>query len=162
GGGGGGGGGGVVLREEPLSALDRTTKEEIFPYFEALHASLSIPVLYVSHDLSEVERLADHLVLLDAGRVVAAGPLEQLLSDTRLPIARSRAASTVLETRIGGFDPGDGLTTLEVDGETLLVPGRIGDKGGARRGRLAATRISLAVEAPPPPTTEHIVPVRGR
>src|SRR5262249_52083654 len=85
-----------------------------------------------------------------------------LLSDTRLPIARSRAASTVLETRIGGFDPGDGLTTLEVDGETLLVPGRIGDKGGARRVRIAATDISLAVERPPQTTIANIVPVRVR
>jgi molybdate transport system ATP-binding protein len=71
--------------------------EEILPYFEALHASLSIPVLYVSHDISGIERLADHLVLLDSGRVVAAGPLNELLADKRLPIAQSPHASTVLE-----------------------------------------------------------------
>ncbi len=150
----------LLLMDEPLAALDRMTKEEILPYFEALHASLSIPVFYVSHDISEVERLADHLVLLDAGRVVAAGPLHELLSDTRLPIARSREASTVLETRVGGFDPDDGLTALDVDGETLLVPGRIGEKGGIRRVRIAATDVSLAVDRPPQTTIVNIVPVR--
>ncbi len=150
----------LLLMDEPLAALDRMTKEEILPYFEALHASLSIPVFYVSHDISEVERLADHLVLLDAGRVVAAGPLHELLSDTRLPIARSREASTVLEARVGGFDPDDGLTALDVDGETLLVPGRIGEKGGIRRVRIAATDVSLAVDRPPQTTIVNIVPVR--
>ena len=60
----------LLLMDEPLSALDRMTKEEILPYFEALHATLSIPALYVSHDISEIERLADHMVLLGcrAGR----------------------------------------------------------------------------------------------
>jgi molybdate transport system ATP-binding protein len=65
----------ILLMDEPLSALDRMTKDEILPYFEALHASLSIPVLYVTHDISEIERLADHMVLLDSGRVTAAGQL---------------------------------------------------------------------------------------
>jgi molybdate transport system ATP-binding protein len=150
----------LLLMDEPLAALDRTTKEEILPYFEALHASLSIPVFYVSHDLSEVERLADHLVLLDAGRVVAAGPLHELLSDTGLPIARSREASTVLETRVGGFEPDDGLTALDVDGETLLVPGRVGENGAIRRVRIAATDVSLALARASQTTIVNIVPVR--
>src|SRR5215831_13179171 len=104
----------LFLMDEPLSALDRMTKEEIFPYFEALRASLSIPVLYVSHDILEIERLADHMVLLDAGQVIAAGPLNELLADTRLPIARSREASTVLEAHIGSYSAEDSLTTLNL------------------------------------------------
>ena len=85
--------------------------------------------LYVSHDISEVERLADYMVLLDAGRVVAAGPLSDVLADSRLPIARSPEASSVLEARVGAFDPRDGLTALDIDGETLLVPRRVGEAG---------------------------------
>jgi molybdate transport system ATP-binding protein len=150
----------LLLMDEPLSALDRMTKEEIFPYFEALHAALSIPVLYVSHDISEIERLADYMVLLDAGRVVAVGPLGEVLADSRLPIARSAEASTVLEARVGQFDPSDALTTLAIDGETLLVPGRVGGKGGTHRVRIAATDVSLAVDRPSLTTILNILPVR--
>jgi len=150
----------LLLMDEPLSALDRMTKEEIFPYFEALHASLSIPVLYVSHDISEVERLADTIVLLDAGRVVAAGPLDEVLSDIRLPIARGPQASTVLEGRAGSFDARDGLTTLDVGGEPLLVASRVGEAGTLHRVRIAATDVSLAVDRPSQTTILNIVPVR--
>jgi molybdate transport system ATP-binding protein len=150
----------LLLMDEPLSALDRMTKEEILPYFEVLHTSLSIPVLYVSHDISEIERLADYMVLLDAGRVVAAGPLGDVLSDSRLPIARGREASTVLEARVGDFDAEDGLTALNIDGETLLVPDRMAETGAMRRVRIAATDVSLAVNRPSLTTILNIVPVR--
>jgi molybdate transport system ATP-binding protein len=150
----------LLLMDEPLSALDRMTKEEILPYFEALHGSLSIPVLYVSHDISEIERLADHMVLLDGGRVVAAGPLSELLADSRLPIARAPEAATVLETRIGAFHPEDGLTELSIDEQTLLVPGRISSKGGLHRIRIPASDVSLAVERPSLTTILNVLPVR--
>ncbi len=150
----------ILLMDEPLSALDRMTKEEILPYFEALHASLSIPVFYVSHDISEIERLADHIVLLDAGRVVAAGPLGEVLADSRLPIARSSQASTVLPARVVAFDARDGLTMLDLDGETLLVPQRIGAPGSTHRVRIAATDVSLAVQRPSLTSILNIMPVR--
>ena len=101
----------LFLMDEPLSALDRMTKEEILPYFEALRTSTSVPTLYVSHDISEIERLADHLVLLQSGRLVAAGPLNDLLADPRLPLARSPEASTVLEARVGPYSAEDGITS---------------------------------------------------
>jgi molybdate transport system ATP-binding protein len=138
------------------------TKEELLPYFEALHATLSIPVLYVSHDISEVERLADTMVLLEAGRVVAAGPLGELLTDSRLPIARGPQASTVLDARVGAFDASDGLTTLDVGGQPLLVPSRVGEAGTAHRVRIAATDVSLAVDRPSQTTILNILPVRVR
>jgi molybdate transport system ATP-binding protein len=151
----------LLLMDEPLSALDRLTKDEILPYFEALHASLSIPVLYVTHDLSEIERLADHMVLLERGQVIAAGRLNELLADTRLPIARSPEASTVLEARVGAFNVEDGLTVLDIgDGEKLLVPRRVGKEGGMDRVRIAATDVSLAVVRPSQTTILNIVPVR--
>jgi molybdate transport system ATP-binding protein len=151
----------LLLMDEPLSALDRMTKDEILPYFEALHASLSIPVLYVTHDMSEIERLADHMVLLDCGRVTAAGQLNELLADTRLPIARSPQASTVLEARVGAFSVEDGLTSLDIgDGEKLLVPRRVGKEGSMDRVRIAATDVSLAVIRPSQTTILNIVPVR--
>ena len=87
----------LLLMDEPLSALDATAKEDILPYLERLHGRLSLPVVYVTHDMREVERLADHLVLMEKGRVVAAGQLGDLLSDPSLPFARAREAAVMLE-----------------------------------------------------------------
>jgi molybdate transport system ATP-binding protein len=135
------------------------TKEEILPYFEALHATLSIPVLYVSHDISEVERLADTMVLLEVGRVVAAGPLGELLTDSRLPIARPAGVDSP-DARVGAFDANDGLTALDVGGQPLLVPKPRRRSRHAHRVRIAATDVSLTVDRPSQTTILNILPVR--
>jgi molybdate transport system ATP-binding protein len=150
----------LFLMDEPLSALDQMTKEEILPYFEALRASTSVPTLYVSHDISEIERLADHMVLLEAGQLVAAGPLNDLLADARLPLARSPEASTVLEAHVGVYSVEDGLTALNIGGETLMMPRRLDKEGGSERVRIAATDVSLAVDRPSQTTILNIVRVR--
>ncbi len=80
----------LLLMDEPLAALDRTTKNEILPFLERLHDRLSLPVLYISHDMAEIERFADHLVLMDHGRVINAGPLHALQGNPTLPLAGSR------------------------------------------------------------------------
>lgn len=77
----------LLLMDEPLSALDRTTKDEILPFLERLHETLSLPILYISHDMAEIERFADHLVLMEQGRVVGSGPLHSLHP---IPLAGSR------------------------------------------------------------------------
>jgi molybdate transport system ATP-binding protein len=94
----------LLLMDEPLAALDRPTKEEILPYLEALHESLAIPILYVSHDLGEVEQLADMLVLLDDGRVIGSGPLSTLEADSNLPLLRAPEATVTLEGIVAGID----------------------------------------------------------
>jgi molybdenum ABC transporter ATP-binding protein len=76
----------LLLMDEPLAALDRTTKSEILPFLERLHEKLSLPVLYISHDMAEIERFADHLVLMEHGRVIGAGPLPTLQDDPTLPL----------------------------------------------------------------------------
>ena len=134
----------LLLMDEPLAALDRFSKEEILPYLERLHAALSVPVLYVSHDIAEVERLADHLVLLENGRVTAAGPLERLQADPSLPIARMPDAGVTLPATVESFDAAYGLATLALAGGRLLVPGHAEAAGTARRVRIAASDVSLA------------------
>ena len=68
----------LLLMDEPLSALDRATKNEILPFLERLRDHLNLPVVYITHDIAEVERLADQMVLMEKGRVIGAGPLEEL------------------------------------------------------------------------------------
>ncbi len=150
----------LLLMDEPLAGLDRFSKDEILPYLEALHATLAIPILYVSHDLAEVERLADHLVLLEAGRAVACGPLEDLQADPELSIARLPEASVALNARVTGYDLDYGLTSLAVDGGTIIVPGDYGAPGALRRMRVRAADVSLAREPPAASTILNILPAR--
>jgi molybdate transport system ATP-binding protein len=150
----------LLLMDEPLSSLDQQSKDEILPYFETLHDGLSIPILYVSHDVLEVERLADTLVLLDKGRVIASGRLAELLSDTRLPIARRSDAATVIEASVKAFDPQFSLTEMDINGEVLLVPGRVGEAGKSRRIRIAAADVSLSAERPSQTSILNVLPTR--
>lgn len=139
----------LLLMDEPLAALDRLTKEEILPYLEALRANLSIPVFYVSHDMAEVERLADTLVLLDKGRVLAVGPLAELEANPDLPLLRAPEAAVTLDGRIGSVDERYALTSLEIAGGTLIVPGRKGSPGQRCRLRISASDVAF-VRAPVP------------
>jgi molybdate transport system ATP-binding protein len=133
----------LLLMDEPLSALDRASKEDILPYLERLHDTLEIPMLYVSHDIAEVERLADTLVLMEAGRVRAVGPLADLLADPALPLARLPEAAEVMEAEVVAVDAAYGLSTVAVPGGRLVVPGMAGDPGTRRRLRILAADVSL-------------------
>ncbi|MGO3932244.1 molybdenum ABC transporter ATP-binding protein [Rhodopseudomonas pseudopalustris] len=138
----------LLLMDEPLSALDRLTKDEILPFLERLHARLSLPVIYVSHDITEIERLADHLILMRAGHVIGVGPLSDLQSDPALPLATARDAAVNFAAIAEAYDANYGLLTLRVDGGRLLVPSGPVEPGARRRIRIAAGDVSLAREAP--------------
>ncbi|MFO1118048.1 MAG: molybdenum ABC transporter ATP-binding protein [Beijerinckiaceae bacterium] len=150
----------LLLMDEPLSALDATTKDEILPFLERLHESLALPILYVTHDMREVERLADRLVLMRDGRVIASGPLSELQSDPALPLAGMRDAAVTLDGVVEGFDPQYGLATLAVRGGTFLAPAREGRIGEHRRLRVVAGDVSLARELPGPSSILNILPAR--
>ena len=149
----------LLLMDEPLSALDRATKDEILPFLERLHGSLSLPMLYVSHDMAELERLADTLVLMESGRVRASGSLNALQSDPSLPLAKARDASVSLDAMIEAVDTAYGLVTLTVDGARLIVPTAPGARGERRRVRIAAGDVSLALEEATSSTILNILPV---
>jgi molybdate transport system ATP-binding protein len=150
----------LLLMDEPLSALDRQTKDEILPFLERLHDSLSLPVLYVSHDLAEVERLADHLVLMQAGRVTAAGPLATLQSNPALPLAGARGAAVSIDAVVEAYDAAYGLATLAADGGRFTVPMAAGEPGARRRLTIAAGDVSLTHTRPADTTVLNILPAR--
>jgi molybdate transport system ATP-binding protein len=150
----------LLLMDEPLSALDRQTKDEIVPFLERLHDTLSLPVIYVTHDMSELERLADHLVLMQAGRVIAAGPLAALQSDPALPLATARDAAVTLDAVVKAYDPAYGLATLEVEGGRFTVPSGKAAAGTHRRLTIRAGDVSLAREAAEDSTVLNILPSR--
>ncbi len=150
----------LLLMDEPLAALDRVTKDEILPFLDRLHAQLSLPILYVSHDMQEVERFADRIALLESGKVLASGPLAELQSDPALPLARAREASVSLDARVVSFDIDDGLATLHVAGGDLTFPSGRLEAGQMRRIRIGASDISLALSRPIGSTILNILPAR--
>jgi molybdate transport system ATP-binding protein len=136
----------ILLMDEPLSALDLTRKQEIMPYLEALHDELDIPVIYVSHSPEEVARLADHLVLLDTGRIKAAGAVAEILTRLDLPLAHDDDAAALIEARVVGHDDVFDLTYLEFPGGRFTVARKALPVGHLVRMRVAARDTSLTLE----------------
>jgi molybdate transport system ATP-binding protein len=112
----------LLLMDEPLAALDAARKADILPWIEQLHDALDIPVVYVTHSLEEVARLADHLVLLANGRVQAQGPVMELMARADLPLAHGDGAAALIEAVTCGVQTPSGLCELRFDGGTLLLP----------------------------------------
>jgi molybdate transport system ATP-binding protein len=150
----------LLLMDEPLSALDAAAKSEILPFLERLHDRLSLPAIYVSHDMAEVERLADFLVLMEQGRVIAAGALADLQSDPALPLAVARDAAVSLDGTVEAVDPHYGLLVLAVRGGKFFVPAPAGRIGDRRRLRVVAGDVSLAVAPPGPSSILNILQAR--
>ncbi|MGR9107212.1 MAG: molybdenum ABC transporter ATP-binding protein [Gammaproteobacteria bacterium] len=111
----------LLLMDEPLSALDHFAKQAILPYLESLHEEFAIPSIYVSHDANEVARLADHMVLLDDGRVVAQGSAQELLTRLELPMIEHNDGISVLEGRVAAHDLSYHLTWIAVQGGQIAV-----------------------------------------
>ncbi len=139
----------LLLMDEPLAALDGPRKAEILPFIERLRDVSGLPVLYVTHALDEVDRLADTLVLMEAGRVLATGPLEVLAVRTDLPaLSGRRDAGAVLSCSVIAHDAARGLTWLGFAGGELQVPLRAEPVGTQLRLRLRARDVSVATEPP--------------
>lgn len=151
----------LLLMDEPLAALDAPRKAEILPYLEALKAEASLPILYVSHAMDEVARLADTLVLMNAGQVTRAGPLREVLADpAAVPLVGVRDAGAVLDGVITG--QADGLAAIAVGPHVLHLPG-VGAPVGARvRVRVLAQDVILARTRPEGLSALNILPARVR
>jgi molybdate transport system ATP-binding protein len=150
----------LLLMDEPLSALDRATKNEILPFLERLRDHLNLPVVYITHDIAEVERLADQMVLMDKGHVIGAGPLEDLQSDPSLPLAAARDAAVSFEGVVQSSEEAYGLVTLKLRGGVLTAPARPAPVGDRRRVRVIASDVSLTRETPGPSSILNVLPAR--
>lgn len=147
----------LLLMDEPLAALDLKRKLEILPYLERLHDELDIPVLYVSHAPDEVARLADHLVLLDEGKVVASGDLRHTLARTDLPQIFLDDAGVVVETTVTSHED-DGLTQLGFAGGRLYVSQRPEAVGHRLRCRIHARDVSITLKVSTDSSILNVLP----
>jgi molybdate transport system ATP-binding protein len=148
----------LLLMDEPLASLDDRRKAEILPYLERLRDETRLPILYVSHAMPEVARLADHLVLIDAGRVTAQGPTAALLSDpATAPALGLREAGSLLTARIAGHDA-DGLTRLDTATGPLWLPRLTAPPGTDVRLRILAQDVMIATTRPTGISALNILP----
>jgi molybdate transport system ATP-binding protein len=135
----------LLLMDEPLAALDLARKQEILPYLERLHDELEIPVLYVSHAPDEVAHLADHIVVLDRGRAVAAGPLTDTLARLDLPIRLGEDAGVVLDAQVAERDENWHLTRVTFNGGHFWARDAGHAVGQRVRVRVLARDVSVAL-----------------
>ncbi len=138
----------LLLMDEPMAALDRPRKAEIMPYLERLHTEADIPILYVTHDLEELARIADHLALVEKGRILKQGPLAEMFANIDLPIARDEDAGAIIKTQVTGHDDGYHLTHLHFCGGEILVSRIERAVGEPLNIRIHARDVSLALQPP--------------
>lgn len=136
----------LLLMDEPLSALDRTSKQRLLPFIETVCLEFAVPVLYVSHAVDEVARLADHLVLIEKGNVVANGPTSELLTRLDLTLAQHRDAESLLMATVKAHDPQFGLTELDSSIGSIYLTRVALDVGAPVRVRIPARDVSITLE----------------
>ncbi|MEZ5755095.1 MAG: molybdenum ABC transporter ATP-binding protein [Paracoccaceae bacterium] len=152
----------LLALDEPLAALDEARKAEILPYLERLRDELRLPILYVSHAMAEVARLANTIVLMEAGRVTAAGPTAEILSDpATAPGLGLREAGALLVARIDRHEA-DGLTRLDSAAGPLWLPRVAAPPGTPLRIRILAQDVMLATTRPQDISALNILPATIR
>jgi molybdate transport system ATP-binding protein len=150
----------LLLMDEPLSALDHASKEAIIPYLQRVFDELGLPVLYVSHHPDEVARLADHMVLMEAGRVRASGEAADLMTRLDLPLARFDSASAFLDGQVAGHDDSFHLTYIDTNGGRFTVPREDLKIGKRARVQIHARDVSLALTDHHDTSILNILPAR--
>jgi molybdate transport system ATP-binding protein len=139
----------LLLMDEPLASLDSHRKDEILPYIEHLRDETKVPIVYVSHAVAEVARLADTLVLMSEGQVQAVGPVAAVMSRTDLyPLTGRFEAGAVIETRVAAHDRDYGLTLLKGRAGDIRVPRLDLEIGASVRIRIRARDVMIATERP--------------
>jgi molybdate transport system ATP-binding protein len=139
----------LLLMDEPLASLDEARKAEILPYLERLRDEAGVPIVYVSHALAEVARLATTVVVLDEGRVAAVGSTAEVLGRLDLPaVDPEGAGGAVLEATVAAHDDAYGLTLLATPAGTLQVPRLDLPPGAATRAHVRARDVMLSLERP--------------
>jgi len=146
----------LLVLDEPLAALDQARKDEILPYLERLRDEMRLPMVYVSHSRDEVVRLADRLVVIEGGQVMASGPIGAVMS--RFDLGGGPEPGAVLAATVGTIDPAHELATLDFPGGRLTVPaGRLA-VGQSLRVQLRARDVAIATTRPEGVSILNVLP----
>lgn len=139
----------LLLLDEPLSSLDAERKREILPFIQRLYKELQVPIVYVSHSINEILQLAHQIAFLRQGKIVALGPLSEVLSrlDLRGTLG-SNPIGGVIDATVAAHEPEFGLTCLRFNGQSLYVPFRPLDVGEPLRAHILSSDVSLVLGPP--------------
>ncbi len=149
----------LLVMDEPLAALDEARKAEILPYIERLRDEAGVPIVYVSHAIAEVARLATTLVVLSEGRVAAIGPTAAVMGRIDLfPLTGRAEAGAILATRVAAHDAAFGLTVLRAAAGELRVPHLEMPVGAALRVRIRARDVMIALSPPEGLSALNVLP----
>lgn len=139
----------LLLMDEPLASLDEQRKQEIIPFLERLRDQSRVPIVYVSHSIAEVARLATTVVLMSEGKVAVAGPTAEIMSRVDLfPLTGRAEAGAMLTATVEAHDAASGLTHLRADAGLLRIPLRALPLGASLRVHVRARDVILAVKPP--------------
>ncbi len=148
----------LLLLDEPLASLDAARRQDILPWLERLRDELKIPMLYVTHSSDEVARLADTLVVLDAGQVKACGPVAQVLAATDASRVLGDDAGALLDATVVERDARWQLARLAFDGGSLWLRDTGLALGQCARVRVLARDVSVATQAPQQTSIQNLLP----
>lgn len=147
----------ILLMDEPLANLDFARKAEILPYLTRMKTALSLPVIYVTHALDEAVQLADSIVLIDSGEVLAHGAVADVAARADLPLARRDDAGAVVICRVEAHAASRRLTLLNGAGAAFWVPLLDLPVGTTCRIRVPAREVILAARAPEAISLHNII-----
>ena len=138
----------ILLLDEPLANIDLAGRTRILNHLEQLQRDLDLPIIYISHDMEELARLADWLLIMEAGRITAAGSMLELCSRMELAIAHEEQAAAIVTASVSGHDAQYGLSELQLQGQPLYVPAVSSNPGSTVRLRIPARDVSICLQAP--------------
>ncbi|MGB1092153.1 MAG: molybdenum ABC transporter ATP-binding protein [Oceanobacter sp.] len=148
----------LLLMDEPLSALDQKRKHEILPYLELMKHELKIPILYVTHSLDELSRLGDQVIVLDAGAIVCAGKVKEVLGSGEFSIPNYEDPGVIVDGVIAEHDSDWGLTAIDFEGGRIWLRKINRDVGMPARIRVLAKDVSLAISPPVDTSILNVIP----
>jgi molybdate transport system ATP-binding protein len=148
----------ILLMDEPLASLDFKRKQEILPYLIRLHQQLDIPIIYVTHSQQEVAQLADTLVILEDGNILASGPLSETQSRLDLPLAQDREAATVWQVTIAEHESDYHLTRVTFEGGSLTITAVDAKLGTELRVQIYARDVSISLAEPHATSILNVLP----
>jgi molybdate transport system ATP-binding protein len=147
----------LLLLDEPLASLDHARRQDILPWLERLRDELAIPMLYVTHAADEVARLADTLVVLDQGRVVAAGPVAEVLANVNTPVLLGEDVGALLVGTVQERDTAWHLARVDFESGSLWVRDNALPFGQRVRLRVLARDVSLATVKPEQTSIQNVL-----
>ncbi|WP_243978007.1 molybdenum ABC transporter ATP-binding protein [Vibrio natriegens] len=150
----------LLLMDEPLSALDHARKEEFLPYLERLQRVWDLPIIYVTHSVQELTRLADHIVLFNQGSIIASGGAQQVMSDAQFSHLFGEEMGSVFDTVVQSHCEKYGMTEVVCDNVTFHIPGETANIGERQRCRILASDVGIALDEPVSTTVLNRLPAK--